>query len=162
MIHTNCRSRGKLIVVSTHDSRLLGKTDHLIMLNGEGRVGSSGRPEDVMKEMKEDEENLNQREEKSDGEEETHEYVVAMEEEKMVRIDIFVLLNHFVVKNLRFSIILVIVGRSSEEISIQIIHGRDWSIPRILHYHGYYWNADIQEYRGLVADQVSITLFYLN
>lgn len=49
-------------------------------------MASSGRPEDVMKEMKEDEESLNQREEKSEGEEETHEYVVAMEEEKMVSI----------------------------------------------------------------------------
>ncbi|KAF8382283.1 hypothetical protein PRIPAC_71425 [Pristionchus pacificus] len=107
------KSRGKLIVVSTHDSRLLGKTDHLIMLNGEGRVASSGRPEDVMKEMKEDEESLNQREEKSEGEEETHEYVVAMEEEKMegaVKRSVYKSYMEATGRFLVFSIITAIIG----------------------------------------------------
>ncbi|GMR59215.1 hypothetical protein PMAYCL1PPCAC_29410, partial [Pristionchus mayeri] len=78
------RSRGKLVVVSTHDSRLLRKTDHVILLIGEGRVGMSGITKEVMEGMKEDGEKEKEEERMDEEEEEeTREYVVAIEEEKM-------------------------------------------------------------------------------
>ncbi|GMT11144.1 hypothetical protein PFISCL1PPCAC_2441, partial [Pristionchus fissidentatus] len=77
------RSRGKLVVMSTHDSRLLRKADHVVMLKGNGRVGKSGRAAEVMEKMREEESGERKEEEGEGEEEETQEYVVPVEEEKM-------------------------------------------------------------------------------
>lgn len=78
------RSRGKLVVLTTHDSRLLRKTDYVIQLNGDGRVMKSGKTNEVMERKKEEQEKEEDGEERIEEEEdEPHEYVVAVEEEKM-------------------------------------------------------------------------------
>ncbi|GMS80294.1 hypothetical protein PENTCL1PPCAC_2469, partial [Pristionchus entomophagus] len=141
------RSRGKLVVVSTHDCRLLRKTDHVILLNGDGGVGKSGRADEVMKERKEEEEMTRGEEEGSgEAEEEPHQYIVPVEEEKMegaVKRSVYQSYIDATGRLLVFSILTAIIG-------MQIFKNTaDWWLTKWT--EGQKNGTEVKSVRGLVS-----------
>ncbi|ETN80662.1 ABC transporter, ATP-binding protein [Necator americanus] len=47
-IEKRLRDRGRLVIVATHDARLLARTDEIIVLGSDGKVAKKGSPEQIL------------------------------------------------------------------------------------------------------------------